>query len=142
MKTVPTSTLPKTKLIIIFLSFFLFNSLFLPPSAQAQSSWSSNCYQQGDVATIQGVECVFGNVLRIILTLIGIASFLMIVIAAFQYLTSAGDAKKTEVARSTLTFAVIGVGLAIICWFALQFIAGFTLTRPSDLLFFRFQTIQ
>lgn len=95
--------------------------------AQTQT-WSGVCVSSydTDVATIQGLQCLLGNVFTIIISLIGLAAFVMFVIAAFRYLTSGGNTKGTETARNTMTFAVIGIVVALSGFIVLNLLATFT----------------
>lgn len=85
-----------------------------------------NDLQEGNVPTIKSLEGLFGNVLSIVLSLIGLATFIMILVGGFKYLTSGGDPKQTETAKATLTSGIIGLALAIGAWFILLAISGFT----------------
>lgn len=119
------------KKVLFFLVFFSFT---LASSAKAQfpQSWSDlnrNCVetvtvddQQIEVATIQGFECIFINLVRIATPIVGILLFIMLVVGAFKYITSGGDPKKTQEAQQTLTFAVLGLVLFLGIWFILQLI--------------------
>ena len=88
-----------------------------------------------DVATLQGFECLFYNILSVALRLIGLAMFLMLLFGGFKYLTSGGDPKAVEAAKATLTTAVTGLVLAVLAWFILSFISKFT--GIGNLLFFQ-----
>lgn len=103
--------------------------LALPTPAQAQTSeWTKKCVAgaDGDVATIQGLECLIANVFSVILTLIGIAGFIMMFIGAFQWLVTAGSSKGVESARNTITYAVVGLVVALSAFIILNLIASFT----------------
>lgn len=84
------------------------------------------CLKSGDVVTIQCLEPLFRNVVQGIAALVGIALFIMILNSGFRYLTSAGDPKKLEAARGSLTNAVIGVVLIAIGYLILKTIKTFT----------------
>jgi len=88
-----------------------------------------NCwtrYTKDEVATIQALECVFINILNIVVRLAGIAVFVMLIIGGFQYLTAGGDPKKTQAASNTLTWAILGLVIVIAAWFILLFVEKFT----------------
>ena len=102
----------------------IFN-LFSPPPVYAQTAWSNTCVNNG-VATIQGFECLYKNVLQVIVGLAGMVFFAMFLVGGFKYLTSGGDPKKAAAATSTLTSALIGIVGVIISWFILLFIKTFT----------------
>ena len=80
----------------------------------------------GDVATIRGVECLVANVLSVATTFIGLASFVMLIMGSFLYLTSGGSSKGTEAGKQTITYAVIGLIVAVLAFFALTLISDFT----------------
>lgn len=77
-------------------------------------------------ATIQCLEPLFKNVVSGIAALVGIALFIMILNSGFRYLTSAGDQKKLEAARGSLTNALTGVVLIAIGYLILKTIQVFT----------------
>lgn len=115
----------------IFASLFLY---FSPPPVFAQPQpWSANCYQDitidGNttrVATIQGLECIFANVSRVIIPFAGLAVFIMLIVGALQLITSAGDSKQAQKASKTITFAVIGIVVIVSTWFILTLIKTIT----------------
>lgn len=99
---------------------------FSPSPVLAQGSdWSGTCVSNG-VATIKGFECLFQNILQVVVGAAGLAFFAMFIVGGFKYLTSAGDPKKTAAASSTLTMALIGIIGVIASWFILLFIKNFT----------------
>jgi hypothetical protein len=109
---------------ILFTFYFLLFT-FAPP-VQAQSAWSGRCVAQGDVATIQGFECLFGNILQVIVGLAGIIFFVMFINGGFQYLFSSSDQKKVAAASSTLTMAILGLVGVVASYLILQFIKKIT----------------
>lgn len=79
-----------------------------------------------EVATIQGFECIFANVVSIAVVLAGLAVFLMLIVGGFKYLTSGGDPKATESAQKTMTYAIVGLVVIIAAYLILRFLAVFT----------------
>jgi hypothetical protein len=79
-----------------------------------------------DVPTIQGLECLFINIVRIITPLAGLALFIMLIIGSLQLLTSGGDAKATQKAGQTITWAIVGLVLLLGIWFVLQLVKTIT----------------
>jgi len=100
-------------------------NLIKPVFAQG-TAWSDRCVTSDGVAKIQGFECIFANILQIIVGAAGLVFFGMFIVGGFKYLTSGGDPKKTASASSTLGLAVIGVVGVIASWLILRFISGFT----------------
>lgn len=117
--------------IFSFFSLLIINYSLLINKVHAQSTWSGRCVSNG-VATIQGLECLFANILQVIVTLAGFGFLVMFVLGGFQYLTSAGDDKKAAAASSTLTMSVTGVIGIIVSWLILKFISDFTGTNVLE----------
>lgn len=112
---------------LLILSLFTLSLVFPgKASAQVTKPWSGVCISNGDVATIQGFQCLVANFLQIAVSGIGFAGFVMIVIGAFSYLVSGGNAKGVDEARKTITFAVVGLVLALSSFFILNLISDFT----------------
>ena len=91
----------------------------------AQTVWSGTCVSDG-VATINGFECLYKNILQVIINIAGLVFFAMLIVGGFKFLTSGGDPKKAAAASSTLTVAVIGIIGVIVSWLILLFIKNFT----------------
>jgi hypothetical protein len=90
------------------------------------TSWSGTCVSNGDVATIQGFECLFANILKVVMGFAGLAFFAMLVVGGFKFITSGGDPKKMASASSTLTLAFVSVLGVIVSWLILLLIQNFT----------------
>jgi len=131
------------RLIIIFI-FSLF-SLIFPASAVAQQTvpWiNQNPLCVGpvgfggvdatDVPTIKGFECLFFNILQVIVYFAGVAFLFMFITGGFNYLFSSGDSKKVTQASSTLTMAVFGLVGIIASWLILRLIVNFTGVNVID----------
>ena len=74
---------------------------------------NTKCVSNG-VATMQGFECLFSNVLQFVVVFAGLVFFVMFVTAGFKYFGTAGDPKKVAAAATTLTNAFIGL-IGVIC---------------------------
>ena len=75
---------------------------------------------------LSALETIFANVLNVITVLAGFAVLLMLVLGAFRYMTAQGDPKAVGAARSTISWALVGLFFIIAAWFVIQFIARFT----------------
>lgn len=105
----------------LFTSHFLWGGVF----AAQPGPWQGQCVVN-DVATIQGLECLFQNILRVLTTIAGLAFGVMIVVGGFKLIFAAGEQKGLQTAKNTFTFAFIGIALVIAVWFVLRFIEHFT----------------
>jgi hypothetical protein len=109
--------------------------LFLPSPiwAQTTKSWDilqtelggGDCVIDG-VATIQGTMCVLANVLSVSLTVIGLAGFVMMIVGSLTWLLSGGNSQNVEKARKTMTFAIVGLVVALSSYMIIRLIAEFT----------------
>ena len=94
-------------------------------AVQPENWQPGRCVING-VATIQGLECLFQNILRVLTTIAGLAFGLMIIIGGFKLIFAGGEQKGLQSAKNTLTFAFLGLVLIIVIWFVLKFIEHFT----------------
>lgn len=79
-----------------------------------------------DVAQLLDLSCYVSNILEAMIPLIGLISFIMILVGGFKILTSAGDAKGMASGKQTITLAVAGIALAIISWLILLLVKNVT----------------
>ncbi len=86
---------------------------------------ASGCVQQG-AATIQCLEPLFQNAVIAIVSLVGVALFVMFVVGGFKFLLSGGDQKQLESAKNTLTYAIIGLVVIVVAFLILRTIQTFT----------------
>ena len=91
-----------------------------------------------DVATIQGLECLIANVFSVIITIIGLAGFVMLIIGSFRWMLSGSNSKGIESARQTMTYAVIGLVVALSAFILVNLLAEFT--GINNLRYFRIPT--
>lgn len=99
-------------------------TLSWPAKAFAAQSWTG--LEETDVATIQSLESVFGNVVLAVMGFVGIALFLMLTVGGFKFLFSGGDQKQLEAAHGTMTNAILGVILIVAAYLILRTIGVFT----------------
>lgn len=110
----------------------LISKIFLPHQAFAASNWNSKCVTNGDVATIQGLECVFQNAAQTIIYFAGIAFFIMFISGGFKWISSGGDPKRIAKASSALTLSIIGLVGVILSFMIIKFIGTFTGVNVTD----------
>lgn len=84
------------------LSFFV--------NAQIASLSNSACVVDG-VVTIRCAEVLFERLLTISSSVVLLVLFIMLIVGAFKYITSGGEAEKLAGAQNTLKFAFIGTFL-------------------------------
>lgn len=86
-------------------------------------------------AKLSDIEKVISNIIGLLTPFAAIALLIMIVVGAFKFLTSGGDPKAVAGARSTLTYAILGVILIVVSWLVLVLIRTLTGTPVTDVVF-------
>lgn len=87
-----------------------------------------------NIATASALSCFsgyFGNVLLTMIPLIGLISFIMILVGGFTILTSGGNPEGIKKGGQTITYAIAGLVLSIIAWLVLVFIEQVTGVRVT-----------
>src|SRR5262245_53138949 len=79
-----------------------------------------------EAASIQCLVPLFENVVRAFLSLAGVALFIMLIVAGYNFLFAGGDQKKLERARGTLTGAITGLVVIVLAYLILRLIAAVT----------------
>ena len=123
----------KKLLIAVLISLFAFN-LSLQPALAQTKEWGAleaelgvgRCVSDQGVATIQGVACLIANVLSVSLALIGLAGFVMLIIGSLRWMTSGGNSQNVDKSKKTMTFAIVGLVLALSSYMIINLIAQFT----------------
>jgi len=70
----------------------------------------------GVVTSVSGIWNVINTVVKWVYWLFFIAAVLFIILAAFTYLTAAGDAAKVKTANTRLIYAVVAVAVALLAY--------------------------
>jgi flagellar basal body-associated protein FliL len=60
------------------------------------------------------------------LTILGLVGFVMMVVASLQYLLSGSNSQQAEKSKQTMTYAVIGIVVALSAFIILNLVAEFT----------------
>jgi hypothetical protein len=110
--------------------------LVIPRPALAQSDWTGRCVDttNPDVATIQGAECLFANVMAVITLIAGLVFFFMLIAGGFQYFMAAGDSKRLAAVQGQLFSSIIGLIGVFVSFFILRLIENFTGVKVTDFI--------
>ena len=65
---------------------------------------------------------LFSNILNLALGLIGAISLLMVTLGGFKYITSGGDPQKTNSAKNTILYSLIGLGISVFAFAIVNFV--------------------
>jgi len=77
-------------------------------------------------AQIGHFNTIFSTILNLAIGFGLLVVFIMLLLGGFSYLTAGGDPKANEGAKKTITYAILGLVMMIMAWFALQLIQAFT----------------
>ncbi|PIY80330.1 MAG: hypothetical protein COY80_03620 [Candidatus Pacebacteria bacterium CG_4_10_14_0_8_um_filter_42_14] len=111
--------------VVFFLSALAMSAT--PAMAQTQE-WTPVCVYGGvdGVATLQGLECLIANAFTVIISIIGLAAFVMFIVASFKWMLAGSNSKNVEDARKTITYAVVGIVVSLSAFIILNLISNFT----------------
>ncbi len=108
-------------------------SFQLVSQVYAASNWTGECVGQNvagvdatDVASIQGITCLFKNILQPIPALLALVAVGIIIMAGIRLISAGAEPKAVASAYSMFTWAVIGLILLAVVWLALVLIENFT----------------
>lgn len=113
------------KILCFFVISFFINTKKTFAQTRAWESINQHCVVDG-VATIQGVSCLVANVLSVALTVIGLAGFIMLIVGSLKWLLSGGSSQNVDSAKKTMTYAVVGLIVALSSFMIINLIAQFT----------------
>lgn len=90
--------------------------------AEAANPIAVHCQTAADIESL-GLKClegIFDNALSKMIVLIGIGSFVFLLIGGFRYVAAGGDQKSIDAARKTITYAVVGLLGSVAIYFIFQ----------------------
>jgi hypothetical protein len=76
------------------------------------------------ITALTDIYQLIGNVIKILLSFVGLLSVIFIVIGGIAYILSTGDPKRIQRAKSIITNAIIGLIIALVSFAAVTFISG------------------
>lgn len=101
-------------------------------SALILSSYTLEQIPANRPAQISDIVDVIGNFIKILTPIAAVAFLIMLIWGGYQLIFSGGDPKAAAGARTTLTFAIIGVLLVIVSWLILLLIWKITNVNVID----------
>ena len=123
----------KTKtlsLLSIILFGILFSTILLPAPAFAETPTpQSTNYGLDPTATAAtfdtgktDIKVIIGNIIKAILSFVGVILILLLIIGGLMWMTSAGEEEKVKKAKSLITNAVIGVLIVVLAYTITYFV--------------------
>lgn len=105
-----------SKTVVLLILTFAWLVLPVRPIFAQGTPWSAgHCVDASntDVPTIQGFECLFANILQIIIATAGLVFFIMFIKGGFTFMLSQGDAKALAANQQAMLTTLIGIAGAI-----------------------------
>jgi hypothetical protein len=107
---------------------FSFGAAVVPAAVYADAAGAA-CQAIGsdaDCAAAPKGSVSINKIIRTVVNLlsiaVGIAAVVMLIIGGLKYITSGGDSNQISSAKSTLTYAIVGLVIAALAQFIVQFV--------------------
>jgi len=71
-----------------------------------------------------GTNGIFQTIANTLIFLVGAVAVLFLIVGGLRYAVSNGDPKNVEAAKNTITFAIVGIVIAVLSFAAVQFVIG------------------
>lgn len=112
---------------IMLISFML---AILPVTVSAAGLWGGcenvtdsvicDSYDDKD----EDVNNFVGNLMDVLIWIVGVAAVIMIIVGGVKYITSGGDANKLTSAKNTILYSVVGLVVALFAYAIVTWIIG------------------
>ncbi len=99
-----------------------------PQTTQEQIQCGATDAAGGKSTSSSNLDSTVKTVINLLSIIVGIVAVIMIIIAGFKYITSAGDSNKVTSAKNTLLYALIGLVIVALA----QTIAHFALNEANN----------
>lgn len=76
------------------------------------------------ITALTDIYVLIGNVIKILLSFVGLLSVIFIVVGGIFYILSTGEPSRIQKAKSIITNAIIGLIIALVSFAAVTFISG------------------
>ena len=102
----------------------------LPVQAQGIQDGINAANTGENTATIPEI---IQRIINVLLFVVGAASVIMLIIGGIRYVVSAGDQNAVTGAKNTILYALVGVGVALVAFMAVQFVFNSLTTGDGGL---------
>lgn len=112
---------------VMLISFML---AILPMTVSAAGLWDGcenvtdsvicDSYDDKD----EDVNNFVGNLMDVLIWIVGVAAVIMIIVGGVKYITSGGDANKLTSAKNTILYSVVGLVVALFAYAIVTWIIG------------------
>lgn len=101
--------------------------LLLPAIALGQLNFGNDYltnFQTGAGYGNAGLSEIIGNIIQIVLSLLGLVAVVLIIIGGFQWMTSGGNEEKIKSAKKLMGSALVGLVIVILAYAIAAFVIG------------------
>ena len=99
----------------------------IPIFSSAWSSCTDKTSVPGqEVATLNCIPVILGNIINALLGLAGVVALILIIWGGISYISARGDAQGVEAAKKRITWAIIGLLIVVFSFAILGFIRTLT----------------
>lgn len=92
------------------------------PACNYGSTGSSTYCQQNGSNPLVGPDGYITKAIRIVSYIAGIAAVIMVIVSGFMFVTSGGDPSGIKNARSTITYAIVGLVVLVTAQLIVKFV--------------------
>jgi hypothetical protein len=85
-----------------------------------------SCVTSDNVATLDCIPKIFGNVLSALIMFAGIVALVMFMIGSFRLISSRGDPKKIQASKNNFTYGAIGLVIILFSFAIIKIISFVT----------------
>ncbi len=93
------------------------------PDSEDPLTAGASCSQaKGTKDNLFGQGGIFQTIANTLIFLVGAIAVLFLIVGGLRYAVSNGDPKNVEAAKNTITYAIVGIVVAILSFAAVQFV--------------------
>ena len=84
-----------------------------------------------EIQSAQNLPALIGNIINVILGLLGIVFVILVIYSGIQYILSRGDSKKVEAANDNIRTAIIGLVITVAAYAISNYVIGALVTATT-----------
>jgi len=109
------------------ISFWFYQLLFLLPMRAYAWSIQENILgnKTGEQLTKDDIAVIISNAIQFLIELSWVVCCIFIIIGGYHYLTSGGNEEKASTAKATLTWAIVGLIIALGAFALVSYVQGY-----------------
>lgn len=69
-----------------------------------------------------GLYTLIGNIIKVVMGLLGLYLFYILIIGGYEYMTSGGETEKVKKAKKSIAYAIIGIMIIVLSYAITSFV--------------------